>query len=224
MGAVATRYDLRAPGVDLGPAFAAIAGGALAIVPTDTVYGLACAADDADAYARLLTLKGRPAGQPTAILLAAESDIWEHVAVPRIAREVTRALLPGPVTVIVVNMARQFAHLCGDEPERLGVRVPRWVDPDPARAGLAPMAALPAPLACTSANRHGSGAEVVDVADLDPQIAAGVDVILDAGPLPASEPSTVIDISRWPVGPPEILRAGALDLSDLVGTFARLPH
>ena len=214
-------FDLRA-GDDLAPAVAALREGALAVLPTDTVYGLACAAESVDAYERLCALKGRPADQPTAILLTSEPALWEEVhAVPRILRQVTRALIPGPVTVIVPNPTGQFAHLCGGNAERIGVRVPRLDDPE--RPALAALAALDLPLAQTSANAHG-GADVTDVADLDPRIAAGVDLILDGGPLPASEPSTVIDISRWPVGPPEILRAGAFDLNDLVGTFARLPH
>ena len=42
--------------------------GALAVLPTDTVYGIACAAGLADACAELYALKERPAGQPTAIM------------------------------------------------------------------------------------------------------------------------------------------------------------
>ena len=218
---MATTVDLRAPDLDLGPVEAALRDGALVVVPTDTVYGLACAADHVGAYARLCALKERDPGQPTAVMLTSEDALWEVLVVPRILRQVTKALVPGPVTVIVPNMGGTWRHLCGDDPDRIGVRVPKL--DDPLRPGIAALAGVQMPLACTSANRHG-GPEVVEVVDLDPVVLAGVDIVLDAGALPASEASTVIDISRWPVGPPEILRAGALDLSDLVGTFARLPH
>ena len=42
--------------------------GALAILPTDTVYGIGCAAGLEEACARLYAVKDRPSDQPTAVV------------------------------------------------------------------------------------------------------------------------------------------------------------
>ena len=50
-----------------------LAGGGLALLPTDTVYGIACAAADVDACRRLYALKQRPATQATAAVLGSRA-------------------------------------------------------------------------------------------------------------------------------------------------------
>ena len=53
---------------DLGPLVAALHAGATVAIPTDTVYGLACAAHDRPACETLLRAKGRSLAQPSAIV------------------------------------------------------------------------------------------------------------------------------------------------------------
>ncbi len=65
------------------------------------------------------------------------------------AAAVCRALLPGPYTLIVPNPAGRLAHLCGDAPERIGLRVP-LLDP-----GVADLADGAGGLLMTSANLRG---------------------------------------------------------------------
>ena len=60
-----------------------------------------------------------------------------------------RRVLPGPVTLIVPNPGRRFAHLCGATPERIGVRVPVLA------ADVAGLADAVGGLALTSANLRG---------------------------------------------------------------------
>ena len=47
---------------------ACIAAGGVAVFPADTVYGLACDPDNAEAVERLYALKGRPTGKPSAVM------------------------------------------------------------------------------------------------------------------------------------------------------------
>jgi len=170
----------------------ALLTGALAILPTDTVYGIGCAAGVEEACARLYAVKERPQEQPTAVVFGSVER-----AVEELGDAVRSDLLPGPVTLIVPNPDRRFAHLCGADPARIGVRVP---DLAPAVAELAD--ALGG-LALTSANRRGEAAPG-RLSDVPPELLAVAAVVVDGGSLPGIA-STIIDIT----GPePVVLRPG----------------
>ena len=63
----------------------------------------------------------------------------------------------------------------------------------------------------SSANRAG-GADARRVDDVDAELRAGADLVLDAGVLPGT-PSTVVDLSAWEEGGAvELVREGALPL------------
>jgi L-threonylcarbamoyladenylate synthase len=166
--------------------------GALAVLPTDTVYGIGCAAGLPDACARLYALKERPADQPTAVVFGSVER-----AVDALGDAVRSDLLPGPVTLIVPNPGGRFAYLCGSTPERIGVRVPELA---PAVASLADAVGG---LALTSANRRGEAAPG-RLVDVPPELVAAAAVVVDGGSLPGRA-STVLDLT----GPtPVVVRPG----------------
>ena len=170
----------------------ALLTGALAILPTDTVYGIGCAAGMEDACARLYAVKERPPEQPTAVVFGSVER-----AVEGLGDAVRSDLLPGPVTLIVPNPDRRFAHLCGADPARIGVRVPELA---PAVAELADAVGG---LALTSANRRGEPAPG-RLSDVPSELLAVAAVVVNGGTLPGVA-STVIDIT----GPePVVLRPG----------------
>jgi L-threonylcarbamoyladenylate synthase len=173
-------------------------GGALAILPTDTVYGIAAAAGCEDACARLYTLKQRPSSQATAVMLGSVPGLL--ATLPELDERtagICRRLLPGAVTLIVPNPAGRFAHACGDRPERIGVRVP---DLEPEVAELADAAGG---LVITSANLRG-GPDPATAADVPVELHEAAAFLVDAGPLPG-RPSSVIDVSGEV---PAVLREG----------------
>ena len=175
-----------------------LSGGALAILPTDTVYGIGCAAGDRDACARLYACKARPADQPTALVLGSVDGLGG--ALPELdegAAARYRRVLPGAVTLIVPNPARRFAHLCGPTPERIGVRVPVLV---PAVAALADAVGG---VALTSANLRGEKPPA-RLADVPVELRRLCDVVIDGGDL-AGLPSSVIDVTG---SEPVVLRRG----------------
>lgn len=173
---------------------AVVASGGLAIIPTDTVYGLCCDPCNAVAVERVSRLKGRPAGKPSAL---AFSSLEEALgALPELGertRTALRALLPGPLTLLVPNPARRFPLAGG---ELLGVRV---ID-------LA--LGFDRPVLLTSANIAG-GPDPRTMAQVPAQIRAGAEVAVDRGEL-LGTPSTVVDLGaletrgRW-----RIVRQGA---------------
>ena len=72
---------------------ARLLAGELAVIPTDTVYGIACAAPYAEACARLYALKDRPPDQPTALIFGSVGGA--ESAIPELAGAIVRAARPG---------------------------------------------------------------------------------------------------------------------------------
>lgn len=188
---------------DVERAVETIRSGGLVVIPTDTVYGLACAAAE-EPTRRLHALKGRAGIQPTA-LVAASIDVLEEL-LPELldsAAAAAKALLPGPYTLVLPNAACRFSWLTGDRPETLGVRVPAVRGPG--RAVLDAVRVLVA----TSANLPG-GADPRRPEDVPDSIAAGVGVVVDGGELPGL-PSTVVDLTGEE---PVVLREGAVPAAE----------
>ncbi|HEY0389953.1 MAG TPA: Sua5/YciO/YrdC/YwlC family protein [Gaiellales bacterium] len=191
-----------------GGAVRLLLDGELALLPTDTVYGIAAAAGCAAACERLYALKSRPASQATAIMLGSVDGLT--AALPELggrALAACRRLLPGAVTVIVENPAHRFAHACGARTDRIGVRVPRLA---PAVAGLADDAGG---LVITSANLRG-GPDPARLADVPGALRRAAAFAVDGGALPGL-PSSVIDVTGER---PVVLREGP----DLGGVLAAL--
>jgi L-threonylcarbamoyladenylate synthase len=177
----------------LGPADAerlqrCLTGEGVALLPTDTVYGLACNPDSAKAVRRLYELKRRPPRKPAAVMffdldaaLLALPELGERTGAA------LRALLPGPATLLVPNPRQRFPLAC--EGGLLGLRVPRL------GGCLAALAAVGAPAMQSSANLSG-GPEPRRLEDVEPSLMAGVDLALGGGELPGTA-STVIDLSDY---------------------------
>ena len=196
---------------DLEPLVVALRAGRTVAIPTDTVYGVACAAHLPDACERLLRAKGRSLAQPSAIV-AGTLDSALDVVLPELgdgARARARRLLPGPLTLILPNPRRRYAWLCGAEPTRLGLRVPV----------LHPLLAaaidrLPA-LLLTSANLAGEPpATSFDQLEV---VAAIATVAVDGGTCPGGRPSTVVDITGDDL---VIVREGPVSLDELRARLA----
>ncbi len=178
---------------DLAPLGVALGAGGTAVIPTDTVYGLVCAAAQEAACAELSRLKGRDPRQPSSVLVATLEAAEQLTG----GDERRLALLATGATVIMPNRERRYAWLCGLTPDRIGVRLSRFAP------GLEMVLAAVGPLLATSANVHG-GPDPATLAAVPPAIADRVDVLVD-GARVEGIPSTVLDLT----GPrPVILRAG----------------
>lgn len=185
---------------EIAAAVAAIRAGRLAIVPTDTVYGLATSAYSEAPVRRLYRAKGREEQQPTALVVADLDLLFE--CVPELRGRpgtIARALLPGPFTLILPNPARRFRWLTGTRPDAIGVRVPAVEGV--AKALLDEVGVMVA----TSANLPG-GPDPRSLGEVPAELRDAVDALVDGGELPGT-PSTVLDVT----GPePLVLREGAV--------------
>ena len=195
---------------DVDAAAAAIRAGRLAIVPTDTVYGLATTPYAEAPVVRLYEAKGRRELQPTALVASDLDTLFE--CVPELRGEegaIARALLPGPYTLVLSNPAERFPWLTGSRPTTIGVRVPA------VEGVAAELLAQVGAMVATSANLPG-GPDPRRVADVPEELRAAVDAVVDAGELPGT-PSTVIDLT----GPePVVVREGAVPAADALRAIA----
>jgi L-threonylcarbamoyladenylate synthase len=193
-------------------AAAAIESGRLAIVPTDTVYGLATTPHREEAVRGLYAAKGRQEVQPTALVARDLETLLE--VVPELggrSSAIAGALLPGPFTLVLPNPARRDPWLAGANPEAIGVRIP---DLDgPGRDVLARVGVY----AATSANLPG-GPDPASLDDVPEELKSAVDVLVDGGVLPGTA-STVLDLTG---AEPRVLRDGAARAEEALRVVASL--
>ncbi|GAB2702016.1 L-threonylcarbamoyladenylate synthase [Nocardia thraciensis] len=189
--------DSRAAG--LTAARTTLKSGRLAVIPTDTVYGLAADAFDSAAVASLLAAKRRGRDMPVPVLVGSWNTIDGLVfSVQSQARDLIRAFWPGGLS-LVVRQAPSLAWDLGDARGTVMLRMP-----------LHPVALEllreVGPLAVSSANVSGQPpATTVDEARA--QLADQVGVYLDGGSAEHGLPSTIVDLTA---DTPRILREGAV--------------
>ncbi len=194
-----------------------LAGDGIAVVPTDTVYGIACNPDSETAVQRVYELKRRAPLKPAAVMFFAIEPALDTLAElgPR-TRAALAALLPGPVTVLLANPGRRFPLACDPGSTGsglLGLRVPVCDGP------LHALAAVGAPAAQSSANLSG-GRDPRRLQDVPAELREGADLLLDGGELPGIA-STVIDLSEYEQsGRWRVVRKGPLDAAFLQTTLA----
>ncbi len=182
-------------------AAAALAAARLAIVPTDTVYGIAADLRRDDAVRALYAAKGKSESAPLQVLFGPDhNDIERYATWTQAAEALVAALGPGGWTIILpAREGWDSPALAGGR--TIGVRIPD----SPVVHAL--VAALGAPLAASSANQHGSPSPST-CAEAVSGVGSHCAIALDGGPCPAGIDSTVIDLAS---AEPRILREGAID-------------
>ncbi|MCM2421667.1 threonylcarbamoyl-AMP synthase [Streptomyces sp. SID13666] len=204
---MARRYDCsdatdRAAG--LREATSAIKRGELVVLPTDTLYGIGADAFDAQAVGDLLEAKGRGRNMPSPVLVGSPNTLHGLVTdFSEQAWELVDAFWPGALTLVAKHQPSLNWDL-GDTRGTVAVRMP-----------LHPVAiellTATGPLAVSSANLTGHRSpEDCDAAQ--EMLGDSVAVYLDAGPTPATVPSSIVDVTgKIPV----LLRAGAISADQL---------
>jgi L-threonylcarbamoyladenylate synthase len=179
-------------------------GGVIA-APTDTVYGLLAAPDRLDAISRIYAIKGRERRQPL-ILLIADWAMLPALArdIPPGAKQAMARFWPGGLT-LVLKKAPALPDLLSAN-DTIGIRWPR----QEVMAGL--IRACGGPLASTSANLSGRPPATTG-AGVEEALAGKVDLILEAGPSPLGEASSVLDFAGGE--PPRLLRPGSISRREL---------
>ena len=175
-----------------------IARGGLAVLPTDTLYGVACDPFNASAVDALFKAKGRGRDLPLPVLV----HTWRQAVglveeVTDQAKSLIAEFWPGPLT-IVLRESPGIGWDLGDSRGTVALRMPKH---DFALA----LIERTGPLAVTSANR--SGQQHPSIVEVIVSHLPDVDVYFDAGEASGGPASTIVDLS----GPrPRYLRSGGI--------------
>ena len=179
--------------------------GGVVVFPTTGLYGLGADAFDNEAIERVFTVKQRPPGKPVLILVRETGDLGSLVTeVSPAAHRLVDRFWPGRVTLVFSASARVSPLLTGGT-GKIGIRVVKH----PVAAAL--LDGVGGPITATSAHRAGAP-PCADIDDLDPGVAAAVDLVLDGGTLAGGAGSTVVDVSE---GDFRILREGAVTAAEI---------
>lgn len=182
-------------------ALALLAAGELVALPTETVYGLACDATNAEAVARLFAAKGRPATNPLICHLA-ELEAARRVGVlDARAERLAAAFWPGPLTLVVPKREPSpLAPAVTAGRNTVALRVPD-------AAFLRALARdLGRPIAAPSANRSGR-VSATTAAAVVAELGARVPLVVDGGPARIGIESTIVGLFD---ATPRLLRPGGL--------------
>jgi L-threonylcarbamoyladenylate synthase len=166
-----------------------LSSGGLVIFPSETVYGVAVDATNQEAVNKLTAYKQRPLGKPYSIMVDSEETAEKYVELNKTAKGIYKNFLPGPVTVISKGK-HVVAKGVESETGTLGIRIPKY------NFLLKLTKAFGKPLTATSANSNYKKRpyKIGDIIDnISEKQRLLIDLIIDAGSLPANEPSTVID-------------------------------
>ena len=198
---------------DISQAVTTLASGKLCAIPTETVYGLAANALDETAVARVFEAKERPADHPLIVHVATAADVSRWITeFPHWAIELTKAVWPGPLTIVGPRTALASDSVTGNQ-DTVAVRVPSH--PIAQELLIQLKAQGIKGLVAPSANRFGhvsptSAAHVS--ADLGEYLNAHGDLILDGGDCQVGVESTIVLATG---SAPVILRPGAITAADI---------
>ena len=168
-------------------------------VPTETVYGLAADATDAQAIVRIYEAKGRPAFNPL-IVHVSDFELAQQIGqFDSQAYELASVYWPGPLTLVVpLRQAAGIAAIATAGLPTVGIRVPAHA------AMQALLKATDRPLAAPSANASGS-ISPTRVEHVLKSLGGRIPLILDAGPTERGLESTIVAATG---GPLRLLRPG----------------
>ncbi|MCI1983340.1 MAG: Sua5/YciO/YrdC/YwlC family protein [Bifidobacteriaceae bacterium] len=194
----------------LEEARSAISRGDLIVVPTDTVYGVACDPFNSEAIDRLFEVKRRPRTKSIQVLFPDLSPLESlGLSLPHPLEVLSATFLPGGFSPICdavpasrLATLRHDARPDGSEKLTQGIRVPDF-------APLHDILAALGPLAATSANISGQES-ATSAQEAYAALGDDVAVYFDAGTTPGPVSSTVVAAAPEKTDGIDILREGVI--------------
>ena len=188
--------------------------GEVVALPTETVYGLAANALDAQAVAKIFQIKGRPANNPI-IVHVAGNEMAKLCAenFPALAGKLSKSFWPGPLT-LVLPRAKKIPDNVTAGGETVGVRWPShpFIQAVIRECGF--------PLAAPSANLSNQ-ISPTNSEHVRAQLGGKIPLIVDGGQSQVGIESTVLDLT---VSPPQILRPGMIHAESLAAVCGEIQN
>lgn len=180
----------------------ALKKGKIIAYPTDTSYGLACDATNITSVKKLYALKGRTFKNPVHVVVISKKQAQNLVAWNKIAEKLSRKFWLGAVTLVLPLRSKNKSILrLSANTGFLGLRMPKN------KIALDLVEALKKPVTATSANVSGkpNAYSAEEILKQFKKAKYKPDIILNAGRLPKTKPSTVVKIKEKKA---EVLRVG----------------
>jgi L-threonylcarbamoyladenylate synthase len=190
----------------LSEALLTLLSGGTVVYPTETMYGLGADFFSPKAYRAIFTIKYRDAKKPLPVIVPDERYATTLVSFTPQASRLASEYWPGPLTLVLPFLYGQhFNH-------HLDPYLALRVSSHPFASSLA--RAFGKPLISTSANVSGHGVcySVEEVLDHFKRTRVQPDLVIDAGVLPQSPPSTIIKFDAK--GDMKVIREGAIRIKD----------
>lgn len=216
MGAVITASQSNPSSEEVGRIAEALRAGGVVVLPTDSVYGICCAATPGNpAHERIFDIKHRDRAQtlPWFVADARDLAVYGH-DVPEWALRLAERHWPGALTLVVRASDAVPAEYAQPTPSgpTIALRVPG------SELDRAVVRAVGSPLAQTSANTHGAPSATTGHG-VELAIVEAVDLTVDGGAAPVGVASTIVDATGEA---PRVLREGAISESEVL-LLAREP-
>jgi L-threonylcarbamoyladenylate synthase len=172
--------------------------GEVVVCPTDTVYGLIADATSEAAVKKLLKIKKRNTRKPVPIFVKDIKTAKKLALIDNQQEKILKEVWPGKVTV-VLKRKNKLPKVLFRNKKTIGLRIPDY------KIINQLLLIINRPLTGTSANISGQppSTKIKEVISQFKNKRFQPDLIIDAGNLPKSKPSTVLDLTTWP---PKILR------------------
>jgi len=197
--------------------------GSIGIIPSDTVYGIACLAEDPEAVSRLVEIKRRAAHKPFPVQVGRLEDAERIAFLDRPpANWLAEAFWPGPLTIV---LEKKEVSLPFQDEKSIGVRMPNH----PLCLQIIREAGI---IVLPSANLPGELAPR-SIGEIDEKITSAVDFVVDGGLSPLGKASTVVDVTGFPrtLTSPQrhddlergirVLREGAISRREIIEVIIR---
>ncbi len=185
----------------LGPAVGALQRGELVIIPTDTIYAIACNPWDRQAVSKLYAAKQMDKAKRCSVICGDLKEVGSVArAVSDAAFRFMRQNLPGAYTILL-HASRELPKQATGKRKTIGIRMPDHM------VCQALAEELGQPILVTSVPPI-EDEPLIDPVEVARRLYVRPAYILDQGPQ-APEPSTVIDFT---VDPPELVREGKGDV------------
>lgn len=199
---------------ELAKAVRQLNAGALVVIPTETVYGLAANAYDDSAVQAIFRTKNRPSNNPL-ILHVKSADDLHGVAqnIPDVAWDLAKKFWPGPLTLILEKQ-NHISDLVSANHPTIAVRVPNH------QLTLKLLKKLNFPLVAPSANRSNHISPTTP-AHVRNSLGTKTPFVLDGGPCTEGLESTIVGFEGNDV---VLYRHGALPVEEIEAFIGKTVH
>jgi L-threonylcarbamoyladenylate synthase len=200
-------------GHDVSKAASLLQQGELVAVPTETVYGLAGNALDAEVVARIFAVKNRPEFDPLIVHVPSLGEVERYVAeMPKEAERLAKLFWPGPLTIVLKKKEGIIPPLVTAGLDTVGIRCPDH----PLTRQL--LSLLPFPLAAPSANPFGY-VSPTNPHHVNDQLGDKINYILDGGTCTVGIESTIIGFEEHQ---PVVYRLGGLSIERIEAVIGKV--